>query len=36
VVGVVDRETLTFESGADDVDQVEVVVDDEDRHAREG
>jgi hypothetical protein len=34
VVGVVDREALTFESGADEIDKVEVVVNDEDRHAR--
>ena len=32
VAGVVDREALSFEGGADDVDQVEVVVDDEDHH----
>ena len=35
VAGVVDREPLTFEGGADDVDEVEVVVDDED-HPRGG
>ena len=33
VTGVVDRVPLTFEGGADDVDQVEVVVDDEDHGA---
>ena len=35
VAGVVDRVPLTLERGADDVDEVEVVVDDED-HAPGG
>ena len=33
VAGVVDRVPLAFEGGADDVDKVEVVVDDEDHTA---
>ena len=35
-LGVVDREALAFEGSANDVYEVEVVVNDEDRHARRG